>query len=100
MWQSDADSETTLEYENEIKKLRLLERIPRLPWESLLPNPAEIRFDDYSLSRLVALIEAHPHAELFHTAEALGQTDGVHPPLKMRILYLWHNRDEIARARL
>ncbi len=44
------------------------------------------------------MIESNPQAVLFHTPEALGQSDGMHPPLALRILYLWHNRREIELA--
>ncbi len=98
MWQSDLDAEASEEFDREMRKLKVLSQIPRLPWESLLRDPKEIRFDEHSLSRLVEMIEANPHAVLFHTAEALGQSDGMHPPLVMRILYLWHNRREIQQA--
>lgn len=98
MWQSDTDAEVSEEFERQMKRLRKLESIPRLPWESLLRNPQEICFDDQSLPRLIAMIESQPTAELFHTAEALGETDGMHPPLKQRILYLWYNRSEIENA--
>ena len=95
MWQSDVDAEAGAELEKAMRKLKALESVPRLPWESLLRNPKEIQFDEQSISALVAMIESHPEAELFHTPEALGESDGQHPPLKLRVLYLWHNRHEI-----
>ena len=98
MWQSDVDAEAGEELEKAMRKLKALERIPRLPWESLLDNSKEIRFTEHTLAALVAMIESNPEAELFHTPEALGESDGQHPPLKSRVLYLWHNRQEIERA--
>jgi len=59
-----------------------------------------LQFAERSLSRLVKMIETHPDGVLFHTAEALGETDGMHPPLKHRILYLWYNRKEIEQAKM
>ena len=98
MWQSDVDAEAGELIEKEMRKLKKLANIPRLPWESLLAEPNRIEFTEQSLSALIAMIEANPQAELFHTAEALGETEGTHPPLKLRILYLWHNRREIEQA--
>jgi hypothetical protein len=45
------------------------------------------------------MIESDPSHMLFHIPDEAGITDGVHPPLKLRILYLWKNRDEIENAR-
>jgi len=41
------------------------------------------------------MIKDQPSHLLFHIPDEAGSMDGVHPPLKLRILYLWHNRDEI-----
>ncbi len=98
MWQSDVDAEAGAELEKTMRKLKALQRVPRLDWEALLDDTNEIRFSERNLPALVAMIESQPEAELFHTPEALGETDGQHPPLKLRVLYLWHNRHEIARA--
>ena len=100
MWNSDVDAERTEEFEKETRKLKALQRIPRLDWESLLDNPQQLQFSERSLARLVEMIETHPDGVLFHTAEALGETDGMHPPLKHRILYLWYNRKEIEQAKM
>ena len=44
------------------------------------------------------MIESQPSRLLFHIPDEAGSIDGVHPPLKLRILYLWNNRDEIKAA--
>ena len=98
MWNSDVDAEITEQFEQETRKLKALKKIPRLAWESLLDNPQRLQFNERSLAQLVHLIESQPQGELFHTAEALGVTDGMHPPLKQRIRYLWYNRHQIERA--
>lgn len=98
MWNSDVDAEITEQFEQETRKLKALKKIPRLAWESLLDNPQQLQFNERSLAQLVHLIESQPQGELFHTSEALGVTDGMHPPLKQRIRYLWYNRHEIERA--
>ena len=100
MWNSDVDAAITEEFEKETRKLKALQKIPRLDWESLLDNPQQLQFSERSLVRLVQLLECQPNGVLFHTAEALGETDGMHPPLNLRILYLWHNRKEIEQAKM
>ncbi len=100
MWNSDVDAEITEEFEKEMRKLKALQKIPRLDWEALLDNPQQLQFSERSLGLLVDMIETQPQGVLFHTAEALGESDGMHPPLKLRILYLWHNRKAIEGARV
>ncbi len=97
MWQSDTDAETKQEIENQMLKLRALDEVTRLPWERLLPNPTDIRFDEFSIGSLIELIENFPEGALFRDSEALGIMADTHPPLKDRILYLWYNRDKIER---
>ena len=99
MWNSDVDAEATEELEKETRKLKALQMIPRLDWESLLDDPRRLEFSERSLAKLIDLIESRPEGALFHTAEALGETDGMHPPLRQRILYLWYNRKEIEQAK-
>ena len=65
---------------------------PRLDWECLLPNPTLIQFNEEGMRQLIALIESRPNELLFRVPES---PDSVHPPLRTRILYLWHNRREI-----
>lgn len=95
MWNSDVDATNDEEFELQMKKLAKLQLIPRIPWEKLLANPQQIKFDERSVEALVELIEQFPQAALFHTPEAIGETDPTHPPLKQRILYLWRNRTAI-----
>ena len=100
LWQSDVDAEAGELIEKEMRRLKKLESIPRVPWEKLLSDPHQMQFTEESMSRLMELMEANPDAELFPTADALGQTAGTHPPLKLRILYLWQNRRAIEQAAL
>jgi Zn-dependent protease with chaperone function len=93
-WQSDADAENDAEAEEEMRKLKKLDSIPRLPWESLMAHSGEIRFDETSLEKLVGMILQYPDHVLFRTSDAL-KPEASHPPLKQRILYLWNNRREI-----
>lgn len=97
MWQGDVDAEVDEELQEESQKFDRLQSIPRLPWEQLLPDPQRIELQGASLERLIEMIEREPTAELFRLPEALGDTTDVHPPIKMRILYLWRNRHEIEK---
>jgi Zn-dependent protease with chaperone function len=94
VWQSDIDAEADEEFEKELKKLQSLQRLPRIEWESLLPDPQCIEFSGARLERLIELIEGNPDAELFRTPDVLSGA-GSHPPTKLRILYLWRNRQGI-----
>lgn len=98
MWNSDVDAAANEQFETQMKQLTNLQAVPRIPWEKLLADPTEIRFNEQSLEALVELIEQFPQAELFHIPEALGGVDPLHPPLKQRIIYLWRNRHDIERA--
>ncbi|MCC7335983.1 MAG: M48 family metalloprotease [Pirellulaceae bacterium] len=95
MWHGDDDADVDEEFEQQMKKLKALQNIPRIPWETLLAQPGVIEFDQARLAALIELIEQFPQAALFHTPEALGANDPMHPPLKLRILYLWRNRSAI-----
>ena len=92
IWNSDVDANAAEELEEEARKLRKLQTVPRLDWECLLPNPTRIQFDEEGMRQLIALIESRPDELLFRLPEA---PEDVHPPLRTRILYLWHNRTEI-----
>lgn len=87
-WQAD---EEIARYAQAYQQLR---KRPRLDWESLLEDPTRIEFSGQSLERLIELIESNPDLSLFHDASA-GNEQLSHPPTKMRILYLWHNRQAI-----
>ncbi|HUP81801.1 MAG TPA: hypothetical protein VM260_24840, partial [Pirellula sp.] len=92
MWNSDVDADAAEQLEEEARKLQQLQSEPRLDWERLLPNPTQIQFNEEGMRQLIAMIESRPDELLFRVPEAPGD---VHPPLRMRILYLWHNRIEI-----
>ncbi len=98
MWHSDGQAEVDEEFDQQMLKLQTLRTIPRIPWESLLARPGEIEFTQDRLAALIELIEQFPQAALFHTPEAFGEKDPMHPPLKQRILYLWRNRAAIEQA--
>ncbi len=82
--------------EEQVKAIQRLQSKPRLDWEALLMDASNIDFDEESLPMLIAMIDRDPTYPLFRIPES--QEDGVHPPIKSRILYLWHNRAEIEKA--
>ena len=92
MWNSDTDADAADVLVEEAKKLAKLQTMPRLDWERLLANPTHIQFNEQGMRQLIELIEAQPEQLLFRVPEEPG---AVHPPLRTRILYLWHNRVEI-----
>ena len=94
-WQGDDETEV----EEAAKKLRRLQTIPRLDWEPLLDRSRQAELDERRIEQLVGLIEAQPDQVLFRLPDEVGETDGVHPPIRSRILYLWKNRREIDAAR-
>lgn len=93
---SDGDES---EIEEHAQKLKRLQNLPRLNWEALIDNPRQTELSDRQIERLVELMESHPDVALFRLPESVGETDGVHPPIRSRILYLWKNRDAIEAAR-
>ena len=92
MWNSDNDSDAAEELQENARKLKKLQSESRLNWEELLPNPNQIQFTEERIRQLLSMIESRPNELLFRLAES---PDDVHPPLRTRILYLWHNRSEI-----
>ena len=92
MWNSDVDAEAAEELEQEARKLAKLQSQPRLDWELLLRNPTIVQFNEEGLRQLIELIENYPNKLLFRVPE---DPSDAHPPLRTRILYLWHNRKEI-----
>ena len=92
MWNSDVDADSASELEEEAKKIAKIQSEPRLDWEQLLSNPTQIQFNEDGMRKLIAMIENRPNELLFRVPESSGE---VHPPLRTRILYLWHNRSEI-----
>jgi hypothetical protein len=87
-WGADDNDEAIEEFRT---TARVLAALPRLDWESLLPRDGGIRFDLAGAERLVRLIESNPDKVLFRLPDVGGSVDGIHPPLKDRILFLWHN---------
>ena len=94
-WRGDDDSAV----EDFLEKLKLLQKIPRLDWESLIDRPGHIDLDEDRVQQLIGLINEHPDSVLFRLPDEVVSTDGVHPPLRSRIQYLWKNRHEIEEAR-
>ncbi|MGC3969686.1 MAG: hypothetical protein QM775_20850 [Pirellulales bacterium] len=94
VWLSE-DSESV---DDLTKQLRKAQKVPRLPWERLIEGRTEISLNERDVESLVAMMEAFPDQALFRLPEESGETDGVHPPLRQRILYLWKNRREIEAA--
>jgi Zn-dependent protease with chaperone function len=92
MWYGDQDEENAESLELEAKKMRKIQSLPRLDWEQVLQNRNQVQFNEVSLPRLIELIESRPTELLFRVPES---SDGVHPPLRNRILYLWRHRTEI-----
>lgn len=95
IWNSDADASIDEQLEKQSLKHKLLQKLPRIDWESLLSDPRHLNMNHASLERLVEMIESQPAAVLFRTPDAFGATTDAHPPLKLRILYLWRNRKEL-----
>lgn len=100
LWNSDLEEEAKEEFDAELRKIAQIRSTPRLKWESLLDDPERLHLNEPQIGQLVEMIKDQPSHLLFHIPDEAGSMDGVHPPLKLRILYLWHNRDEIEAARL
>lgn len=94
VWNSEADASIDEQLEAQAAKHKLLQKLPRIDWESLLADSRKLKLDRAGVERLVDILESQPAAVLFRTPDAFGSHD-VHPPLKLRILYLWRNRKEI-----
>lgn len=95
LWNSDLEEEAKEEFDAELRKIAQIRSTPRLKWESLLDDPERLHLNEPQIEQLVEMIKDQPSHLLFHIPDEAGSMDGVHPPLKLRILYLWHNRDEI-----
>jgi len=93
VWNSEQEAATEEMLAEQVKEIQRLQSQPRLDWEALLMDASNIDFDEESLPMLIAMIDRDPTYPLFRIPES--QDDGVHPPIKSRILYLWHNRAEI-----
>ena len=100
LWNSDLEEDAKEEFDEELRKIARIRSAPRLNWESLLNDPERLHLSEPQIEQLVDMIGTQPSHLLFHIPDEAGSLDGVHPPLKLRILYLWNNRDEIEAARL
>lgn len=98
MWNSEKNEDIDEQLEDQAKQFAALDAVPRLDWESTLSDPQVIRYDEHDVHRLIEKIEAEPDKVLFRLPQEVGAVEDVHPPLKDRILYLWHNRHEIDAA--
>jgi len=98
VWNSEQEVENKEMLVEQVKEIERLQTKPRLDWEALLMDPVHIDLDQESLPMLIAMIERDPNHYLFRLPEGSDRTDGVHPPLKSRILYLWQNRNEIEQT--
>jgi Zn-dependent protease with chaperone function len=98
IWNSDQDDddESIAEIEAQVKALQ---QWPRLEWEDLLETPQGINLNATNMEALVNLIAENPDHVLFQLPEEIGKGDSVHPPIRIRILYLWKNRLAIAAQR-
>lgn len=92
-WQGDDPHDEEALAEGKAKA-KALERVPRLKWESLLPRGDRIELDG-NTGKLVAMIESQPDHVLFRHPSDVWDPKGTHPPIRSRILYLWHHRAAI-----
>jgi hypothetical protein len=80
-----------------MEKFSKLQDLPRLDWERAIGVGGVIECTEEQIEKLVELMERYPEKPLFRTPDAMEPVVS-HPPMELRILYLWHNRDAIARA--
>lgn len=95
-WKSDEDES---EIDEIVEKIKKVQEVPRLNWEALLHVPGQISLNDRQVEQLTQMIEAYPDHVLFHCPEEIGESDGTHPPISSRILYLVKNKREIESGR-
>ena len=93
MWDSDRDEEDDQEELQAMAKS--VNSIDRLEWESVLTDPDHVELDELQVEQLVKMIATSPEKPLFRIPAAAAN-DGIHPPMRNRILYLWNNRDSNA----
>ncbi|MCA9190328.1 MAG: M48 family metalloprotease [Planctomycetales bacterium] len=98
-WNSGTHAALDEELEAELQKLEILETLPRLAWEELLPSGTDSLFDEYTVGNLIELIMAQPNAPLFRLLTEIGLQYDYHPPFRDRILFLWYNRRDIEFTR-
>jgi Zn-dependent protease with chaperone function len=75
---------------------KLVNKIDRLDWESILDDPKTVRFSLPQIESLVQMILNSPGKSLFRIPQGGQYSDGIHPPIALRILYLWKNRNSRA----
>ena len=96
-WDADDEEDVDERLEQQAKIYQKIRQSPRLDWESLLDDPTRINFTGEKLEQLIEMIESNPGVPLFHQLPA-DQRAQTHPPTKLRILYLWYNRQAIASS--
>ncbi len=94
-WNSEGKASQEEALEEMRQQYQVLQQLPRLAWEQTLPSPPEIAYDEATVPKLIELIESQPDQFLFRLPEEVDPSKAVHPPLRNRILYLWHSRHEI-----
>jgi Zn-dependent protease with chaperone function len=99
MWQSDLDREATEEYRSSMEKFSRMHELPRLDWERQIGVGGMIECTEEQIRKLVELMELNPNLPLFRNPDSV-EPAMTHPPMEMRILYLWYNREGIERAAL
>ncbi|MFM8325121.1 MAG: hypothetical protein ACKN9U_09690, partial [Pirellulaceae bacterium] len=99
MWQSDLDREATEEYRSSMEKFSRMHELPRLDWERQIGVGGMIECTEEQIRKLVELMELNPKLPLFRDPDSV-EPAMTHPPMEMRILYLWYNREGIERAAL
>jgi Zn-dependent protease with chaperone function len=97
-WQGDDPHDEDALREMKVNA-KALDRIPRIPWESLLHESHTIQLDRTGIESLVNQIEANPNQVLFRVPDDLSVPGSTHPPVRSRILYLWNHRDAIEKTR-
>ncbi|TWT51285.1 Protease HtpX [Rubripirellula amarantea] len=90
MWESDRDDEDLKE---ELQaRAKAVNQIDRMDWETVWQDHEHSPLHLDQVERLVQMIAESPKKSLFRIPESLS-SDGIHPPMKLRILYLWKNRN-------
>lgn len=97
MWQSDLDRDNLEEYRTNMEKFSKLQDLSRLDWERHIGIGGRIECTAAQIEKLVDLMEKNPGQPLFRSSDFM-EPDVTHPPLELRILYLWHNRQGIELA--
>jgi Zn-dependent protease with chaperone function len=72
---------------------KMVNKIDRIDWESILDDRQSVRFSLPQIELLVQMILNSPEKSLFRIPQGGQFEDGIHPSIKKRILYLWKNRN-------